>query len=150
MCGLLGFLQVRDAVLGADKGTAHVDVHHQVVALHRCGLRVGEADGAGVVDQDVNAAEFSDTFFDGRNDLFLFPDIDRQRQRLAASRTDLLRGGINGPWQARIGFGRLRRDDHVRAIARRAQGDGFANAAARAGDEQGLALQCIHGLSVNV
>ena len=50
-------LQMRQAGLRAQKSSARVDSHHQVVALHRRLQRAGEADRAGVVDQDVDAAE---------------------------------------------------------------------------------------------
>jgi hypothetical protein len=42
-------------------------------------------------------------------------------------------------------LGGLGRDDHVGAVAGGAQRDGLADAATRAGDEEGLALEGGHG-----
>jgi hypothetical protein len=62
---------------------------HQVVALHRRLERAGEADGAGVVDQDVDAAEGLDGLRDRGEHLVLLADVDHQRERLAAGGLDL-------------------------------------------------------------
>ena len=61
MCGLPASppSQVRQAGLRAQVGAAHVDAEHQVEALHRRVPGPREADCAGVVDQDVDAAEAS-------------------------------------------------------------------------------------------
>ena len=49
--------EMRQARLRAQERAAHVDAEHQVEALHRRRQRAGQADGARVVDQDVDAAE---------------------------------------------------------------------------------------------
>ena len=64
--GLGAAAQVRQAGLRAEIGAAHVDAEHQVEALHRRCRRRREADGAGVVDQDVDAAEALDGLRHGR------------------------------------------------------------------------------------
>ena len=63
---------------------ARVDAVHQVVALHRRLERAGEADGARVVHQDVDAAEGLDRLLHRRVDLLLVADVDDAGERLAA------------------------------------------------------------------
>jgi hypothetical protein len=60
-----GLQQVRHARLGAGEGAARVDLVHEVVALHRRLEGAGEADGARVVDENVDAAERRDRLLDG-------------------------------------------------------------------------------------
>ena len=55
--GLRRLLQIRNAGLRAHECAAHVDAEHQVEALHRRFERAGQRDRAGVVHQDVDAAE---------------------------------------------------------------------------------------------
>ncbi len=74
-------------------------------------------------------------------DLVLETDVDRERQRFPARRLDFRGGGVDGAGQLgmrRVGLGG---DHDVGAIASRAQCDGKANAAARAGDKQRLAAE---------
>jgi len=88
MCGFFAFFQMRDAVFRHHEGTAGVDPHHQVEPFHVGHLRVGQADGAGVVDADVDAAEFGDGFINCRHHLGLLADIAQDRQALPpAART---------------------------------------------------------------
>jgi len=47
--------------------------HHQVEPLHVGHLRVGQADGAGIVDADVDAAELGYGLLDGRDHLTFVP-----------------------------------------------------------------------------
>ena len=56
-----------------------------------CG--VGQADGAGVVDADIDAAEFGDGLLDRRDHLRLVADVAQHRQRLAAGGANFLRRG---------------------------------------------------------
>ena len=53
---------------------------------------LGEVDGGGVVDDDVDPAEAFDGGGDGAGDVVVVPDIAHERQRLAAGGLHLLRG----------------------------------------------------------
>ena len=132
--------QVRQASLCASEGAAQIDVHHQVVALHRRVERAARVDGAGVVDQDVDATEARDCLGHRGRDLRLVAHVEYQRQRLSASRFDLRCSGVDGAGQARIGLRRLGRYDDVGAVACGAQRNRLSDAAARAGDEECLVL----------
>jgi hypothetical protein len=57
---------------------------------------------------------------------------------------DLLGRRVDGARQLRVRLGGLGGDDDVRAVARRAQRDGEADAAAGAGDEQRASLERGH------
>jgi hypothetical protein len=142
--GALGLLEVGDAGLRAEEGAAGVDLVHEVVALHRRLEGAGEADGRGVVDEHVDAAEARDGLGDGGVDLRLVAHVDREREGAAAGLFDLARGGVNGARQLRVRLGRLGRDDDVGPVARGAQADRLADAPARAGDEEGLAFERSH------
>jgi len=61
---VIGLLQMRDAVFRHHEGAAGIDTHHQVEPLHVGSLRIGQADGAGIVDADVDAAELGDRLVD--------------------------------------------------------------------------------------
>jgi hypothetical protein len=85
---VLRLLQVRDAVFRHHERAARIDPHHQVEPLHVGSLRVGEADGAGIVDADIDAAEFGDGPLDRVHHLRFLADIADNRQRLPpAART---------------------------------------------------------------
>ena len=62
-------------------------------------------------------------------------------ERLAAGLLDLLGRRVDGARQLGVRLGGLGGDDDVGAVARGAQADGLADAAARAGDEERLALE---------
>src|SRR5205823_133743 len=68
-------------------------------------------------------------------------NVADQRQRLAARGFDLLGGGEDGAGQPGVRLRGLGGDRDVGAVARGPQRDGEADAAARPGDEQRLALQ---------
>ena len=145
-CGLRPALALlissRQAGLRAAVGAAHVDAEHQVEALHRRGRRRRQADGAGVVDQDVDAAEARHRLLHRGGHAGLVADVALQRQRLAAGGLDLGRGAEwIVPGSLGLGSVVLASDHDVGAVARGALGDGQADAAAGAGDEEGLALQ---------
>ncbi len=59
-----GAEQVWQARLRAQERAAHVDAEHQVEALHGSCQRAGEADRAGIVDQDVDAPELRNRLLD--------------------------------------------------------------------------------------
>jgi hypothetical protein len=133
-------LQVRQADLRGQERAAPVDLVHQVVALHVGRQRARQRDRRGVVHADVDAAERLDRLVDGRLDAGLLAHVDHQRQGLAAGRLDLLGGGVDGARQLGMGLGGLGGDDDIGPVAGRAQGDGQADAARGAGDEEGLAV----------
>jgi hypothetical protein len=86
---VLGLAQVWQAQLGAQEGAARVHPEHQVEALELGILGLGEADGAGVVDQDVYPAESGDGSRDGRRHLLLVAHVSHARDGFAAGRFDL-------------------------------------------------------------
>ena len=137
-------LQMRDAVFRHHEGAAGVDAHHQVEPLHVGRLRIGQADGAGVVDADIDAAEFGDGLVDRVDHLGLVADIAEDRQRLAAGGADLVGGGVDGALQFRMRLRGLGGDRDIGAVARGAQRDRKPDAAAAAGYEQRLALERCH------
>jgi hypothetical protein len=132
---------MRDAIFRYHEGSAGVDAHHQVEALHVGHRRVGQADGAGVVDADVDAAEFGNGLIDRRHHLGLLADIAQDRQRLAAGGADLVCGGVDGALEFWMRLGGFRGNGDIGAVARGAQRDRQPNAAAAAGDEQRLAFE---------
>ena len=121
---VLGFHQLRDALLRDQEGAARVDLVHQVVALHRRGQRAGEADGAGIVHQDVDAAELGHGLGHRLVDALFVADVAGQRQGLAAGLLDFLGGGEDRAGQTWIGLHGLGRDGNVGAVARGAERDG--------------------------
>ncbi len=142
---IVRLLQMRDAVFRHHEGAAGIDAHHQVEPLHVGGLRIGQADGAGIVDADIDAAEFGDGLVDRRHHLRLVADIAQDRQRLAAGGADLLGGGVDGALELRMRLGGLGGDRDIGAVPRGAQRDREPDAAAAAGHEQRLALEGCHG-----
>ena len=98
-----------------------------------------ERDGAGVVDDDVDAAELRRGLVDRLLDVGLVADVDDERQRLAAGALDVLGGGVDGAGELRVRLGGLGRDRDIGAVAGGAQSDRQPDAARGAGDEQGLA-----------
>ena len=121
---------MRDAGLSAQEGAARIDALHQIVALDRRLERAGQIDGARVVDEDIDAAEGLDGPGDRVIDLGLLADVDLERQRLAAGRLDLLGRAVNGAGQLGMRLDGLGGDRDVGAVARGAQRDGQADAAA--------------------
>ena len=103
-----------------------------------------QRNGGGVVDADVDAAEGLGRLGDGGLHLLLVADVADQRQRAAAGLLDLGGGGVDRAFELGIGLGGLGGDGDVGAVARGALGDGEADAAAGAGDEQRLAFEGGH------
>ena len=141
---VFGLLQMRDTIFRHHEGAARVDTHHQVEPLHVGCLRIGQADGAGVVDADIDAAEFADGFIDRRDHLSFVADVAENRQRLAAGGADLVGGGVDGALEFRVRLCGLRCDRDIGAVACRAQRDREPDAPAGAGYEQRLALERCH------
>ena len=76
-----------------------------------------------------------------RRDLGLVANVADHGQGAAARRLDLRGRGVHRPLQLGVRLGRLRDQRDVGAVPRRPDRDGQADAAAAAGDEQGLALE---------
>ena len=72
---------------------------HQVEALDGCLQGAGEADGAGVVHQNVDAAEVPDGLFDGARNCSSERMSTVQRQGLASGGFDFGGGGVDGARQ---------------------------------------------------
>ena len=139
--GSSGLLQLRQAGRRAQVGATRVDAVHQVEALHGRGFGAGHADGAGVVDQDVDTSKGFHRLGHRRKHGIIVAYVHRQRQRLATRRFNLGRRAVDGAGQLGIRVGGLGQDDDVGAVPRRAFGNGQANTTRGTGDEQGLALE---------
>ncbi|MNQ75474.1 hypothetical protein D3C85_902740 [compost metagenome] len=134
-------LEVGQGGLAADHHRAGVDLVHQVEAFGLQVLDAGEADGAGIVDQGVDAAEVRGGLGHGFTHRVLVAHVQLQGQGLAASGFDFLRHAEDGAGELGMGLGALGGDDDIGAIGCGVQGDLAADAAAGAGDEQGFAGQ---------
>ena len=132
---IFGFFEVGKAVFCAHVSAARVDTVHEVVALHVGILGIGELDGAGVVDENVDAAEFLDSLSDGLGDAGFVADIDDEGEGLAASGDDFFGCGENRAFEAGMRFGCFGGDDYVSAFLSEAEGDGFADTATCACDK---------------
>ena len=94
------------------------------------------ARGAGVVDEDVEAAEVTDRLVDHAQDLGFAGYVGLDRQRLGAERADFLRGRLGVRPGARVVD-----DDPFGAGTRQVQRNGSADAGAAARDERHRAFQ---------
>ena len=138
---ILRLLQMRDAVFRHHEGAAGVDAHHQVEPLHVGRLRIGQADGAGIVDADIDAAEFGDGFVNRRDHLGLVADIAEDRQGLAAGGAHLVGGGVDGALEFGMRLRGFRGECDIGAVTRGTQCDRKPDAAASAGNEQRLVFE---------
>ena len=77
---------------------------------------------------------------DGRDHLVLVADVAQDAAAPCRRPLDLLGGGVDGARQLRVRLGGLGGDRDIGAVARGAQRDRQADAAAGAGDEQRLLL----------
>src|SRR5260370_12286824 len=93
-----------DARLRARKGRVYVDGVHEIVALLRRRERAGEADGACVVDEDVDAAKRCHGLRHGRGDPSLVADVDGAWKRLATGSLDFPGGRVAGAGELRGGL----------------------------------------------
>ena len=91
---------------------------HEIKTLHVGRLRIRQRNRAGVVDYDIDAAERRESFIERGADLCFVPNVDGQRQRLAASLLDLVGGGEDRAGKFWMGLNRLRGNGDVRAVAR--------------------------------
>ena len=83
---------------------------------------------AGVVDEDVDHREFLEQFLGGLGDGGTIGDIDREGLGFAT-------GGDDGRGRGAAGIGGFGDADNGDSVLGEAFGDGFADAAARAGDQ---------------
>jgi hypothetical protein len=141
-----GLLQVGEAGLGTEEGAPGVHLVHQVVALEVGVQGAGEGDGAGIVHQDVQAAEGRHGLGHGGQHQVLGAHVADDGQGPPARRLHLRRGAEHRPRQPGVGRRGLAEDGDVGAVPGGPQGDGEADAAGGAGDEKGLPSQG-HGSS---
>ena len=137
---------MRQAGLRHEQRAARVDAEHEIDAFEVGLVERRERDRAGVVDADVEAAERLDRLGHRRLHLILEADVAGDRQRAPARLFDLGGSRVDRPFELRMRLGGLGGDRDIGAVARRAQCDREPDAAARAGDEECLALECRHGV----
>ena len=142
---VLGILQDRDSRPREHERPADVDVLHQVVLLRLQVERAREVDDARVVDDDVDAAELALGLQDRLGHVVVVAHVADDRQRVAARGADLLGGRVDRSLELRVRGVGLREQGDVRAVPRRAQGDGEADAAAAAGHQNRLAGERLVG-----
>ena len=99
---------------------------------------------AGVVDQDVDAAENLDRAVHGRLHLFLEADVGHTRQPSAACGLDRRHRRVNRAGKFQMRLSGLRHYGDIGPVPCSADGDRLADAAARAGDEERLASEVRH------
>ncbi len=68
---------------------------HEVVTFHAGHLRWREANGAGIVDNDINPAKGFNRFVDSSLHVFFMTNIDLNRQRLTACGFNFFGSGKN-------------------------------------------------------
>src|SRR5258708_27221548 len=136
-----GARQMLQAQLRAQEGAARVDLMHQIETLHFRFERIGEADRARVVDEDVYAAKRLHRASDRVRHLAVVAYVDCEGQRSAARRFNLCRGGIDAAGELWGRLCGLRHYRYVRAVASGTQGDSETDAATRTRNEQGAAFQ---------
>ena len=134
-------------VLETQEGAARVDAVHQVVALHVGRQRAGVSEMALALLTQMSMPPKSRPSSPPPPATCSSKRMSHdERQRLAAGRLDLLGGRVDGAFELGMRLGRLGGDGDVGAVARGAQRDGEADAAAGAGDEQGLASERRHAV----
>ena len=108
---------VRQGVVARDVGGADVDPHHQVEAFGRR-LQDGlQPDGAGVVDQNVEAAELLDGALDQSADGFFVAHVGGDGKGSPAQCADFVGRLMDAAGQAFGGLLALGGDHHIGALA---------------------------------
>ena len=97
----------------------------------------GQRADAGAVDQDIQPTPGSDRLSHGGGDLLRLADVERQRQRRATCRCDLL-DDVGSRILIQIGHG------HRSARVRKGERDGSSDAGASAGDQGNAILKQLH------
>ena len=95
----------------------HLARQHEIEPFRRRRCGAGEADRAGIIDENVDAAEARNTRRDGLRDLLLAANVADHGQRLPARRHNLLRRAINRAGQFGMRLVGLGGDDDIRPIA---------------------------------
>ena len=140
MCGLRPAAprrrEMRQTRLRTRERAARVYALHQIVTPHWRGRRASKHDCAGIVHQNINAAEHAHRFVHRGGNRGFVTHIQLQRQRFAAGGVHFGRHAMYRAGQRRMRLGGLRGDDNIRAIAGATQRNFAADTAARARDEQ--------------
>ncbi len=108
---------------------------HEIEPLHVERFNSAEIDRAGVVDENVDAAECFNGFCDCGGDLLIEANIAMNRQTLAARLLDLRSGSMDRSGKLGVFGFAFRRDSDIGAVAGRAKRYGEAYAPACASDE---------------
>ncbi len=145
MCGFSASFRIGTRRAAEHEGPAHVDVLHQVVLLRLKVERAREVDDARVVDDDVDPAELALGLEHRLGHVIVVAHVADDRKRLPAGGADLLGGGVDGALELGVRGVGLGEQRDVRAVARSAQCDGEADAAAAARHEDGLAGELLLG-----
>src|SRR5260370_25628070 len=127
-----------DARLRARKGRVYVDGVHEIVALLRRRERAGEADGACVVDEDVDAAKRCHGLRHGRGDPSLVADVDGAWKRLATGSLDFLGARVDGAGERRVWLPRFRDHNGITPHLRAAERHRLSHAPTCATDQKGV------------
>src|SRR3546814_3102352 len=86
---------MRNAMATGHVGAARIDAVHEIVFLHVGNERAGQRDGAGIVDEDVDAAKGRDGLVDRGCQLIFVAQIAEDRQCLAAGLFDLFSRAVD-------------------------------------------------------
>lgn len=130
---------MRQTFLRNQKGAARIDAIDQILALHRRVENCLKADGARIIEADIDAAEPGNGRGNRRLNLFLVADIADKRLRFSAGFLDLLRRRCDRTWQGRMWFRCFGGDGN--AIAGGAQCDGETDSARATADKDRFASQ---------
>jgi hypothetical protein len=114
---------------------------HQVETLHRDFFGAQQRDRAGVVDNDIDAAECCSTLLHGCCNRVVFTNVADDWQSLAACCLDLLGRRVNRSGQLWMRLVSLRRDDDIGAVCGRSLRNRKPDAATAARNEECLPLQ---------
>ena len=79
------FRKMWNRQLGAQKCAAGVDLIHQIIALHFCFYSARQADGAGVINKNIESAKVCHCLIDCSFHLLFVSHVTFERQRFAAS-----------------------------------------------------------------
>ena len=132
---------VRQRVIAGDIGGAGVDLHHEVETLGRR-LQDGlHPDGAGVVDQNVEAAEFGHGALDTVANGVFVADVGGDGERAPAEGADGIGGLMNAAGEALGGLFTFGGHGDIGAFLGEADGQSPADAAAGPGDHGHAAAQ---------
>mmetsp|Transcript_21527 Transcript_21527/g.61877 ORF Transcript_21527/g.61877 Transcript_21527/m.61877 type:complete len:223 (-) Transcript_21527:9-677(-) len=126
---------------GKGEGAASVQLHDQVVLIHRRVLYPLPPQGARVVYKNVNSPELLHGEANALLDVLELPHVHPNGQSLNAEGLDLLGHGVDRARKRRLGLRRFRRHDHVAALLGQGEGALPADTAGGAGDDGDPALE---------